>query len=74
MPISLYHTSLQLDPHKQIRAISLPFRSVPIWVEPGLTGTAWDHDSDLQIYAMTLQHALPAESNGLKEVPQGGAR
>ncbi len=60
VPSSLYQTSLQLDAHKQIRAISLPFRSVPIWVAPGLTGTAWDHDSDLQIYAMTLQHALPA--------------
>ncbi len=58
--VSLYHTTLQLDPHKQVRAISLPFPSVPIWMEPGLTGTAWDHASDLQIYAMTLQRALPA--------------
>jgi predicted alpha-1,2-mannosidase len=56
--VFLYQTTLRLDPHKQIRAISLPFRSVPIWVAPGLTGTGWDHDSDLQIYAMTLQHAL----------------
>ncbi len=62
--ISLYQTTLRLDSHKQIRAISLPFRSVPIWVAPGLTGTAWDHDSDFQIYAMTLQHALPAAQNG----------
>ena len=72
--VSLYQTSLRLDPHKQIRAISLPFRSVPIWVEPGLTGTAWDHDSDLQIYAMTLQRALQAAPNGVKEGSQGGAR
>ena len=62
MAVSLYQTTLRLDPHKQIRAISLPFRSVPIWVAPGLTGTAWDHDSNLQIYAMTLQRALPAAS------------
>lgn len=52
--VSLYQTTLRLDPHKQIRAISLPFRSVPLWVAPGLTGTAWDHGSDLEIYAMTL--------------------
>jgi predicted alpha-1,2-mannosidase len=71
-PVALYQTSLRLDPHKQIRAISLPFRSVPIWVAPGLTGTAWNHDSDLHIYAMTLQHALPAVRNGVKKDPQGG--
>ncbi len=71
--VSLYQTTLRLDPHKQIRAISLPFRSVPIWVAPGLTGTAWDHDSDLQIYAMTLRRALQAAPNGVKEGPQGGA-
>ena len=72
--VSLYQTTLQLDPHKQIRAISLPFRSVPIWVPPGLTGTAWDHDSDLQIYAMTLQRALTPTLNAVKEGPQGGRR
>jgi len=72
--VSLYQTTLRLDPHQQIRAISLPFRSVPIWVAPGLTGIAWDHDSDLQIYAMTLQRALHAEPKGVKESPQGGPR
>jgi hypothetical protein len=72
--VSLYKTTLRLDPHQQIRAISLPFRSVPIWVEPGLTGIAWDHDSDLQIYAMTLQRALQAAPNRVKEGPQGGPR
>jgi predicted alpha-1,2-mannosidase len=64
LAVSLYQTTLRLDPHKEIRAISLPFRSVPIWVAPGLTGTAWDHDSDLQIYAMTLQRGLSAAANG----------
>lgn len=72
--VSLYQTTLRLDPHQQIRAISLPFRSVPLWVEPGLTGTAWDRDSDLQIYAMTLQRAHPAASDGVMEGPQGGPR
>ncbi|MEO8738043.1 MAG: glycoside hydrolase domain-containing protein, partial [Edaphobacter sp.] len=64
LAVSLYQTTLRLDPHKEIRAISLPFRSVPIWVAPGLTGTAWDHDSDLHIYAMTLQRGLSAAANG----------
>jgi predicted alpha-1,2-mannosidase len=71
-PVALYQTTLRLDPHQQLRAISLPFRSVPIWVAPGLTGIAWDHDSDLHIYAMTLQRALQAAPNGGKEAPQGG--
>ena len=64
--LSLYQTTLRLDPHKQIRAISLPFRSVPIWVAPGLTGLAWDHESDLHIYAMTLQRARQAAPNVAK--------
>ncbi len=71
--VSLYQTALRLDPHQQIRAISLPFRSVPIWVSPGLTGIAWNHDSDLHIYAMTLQRALQAEPNGMKQGPQKDA-
>lgn len=65
--VSLYKTTLRLDPHQQVRAISLPFRSVPIWTEPGLTGIAWDHDSDLHIYAMTLQPALQAAPNRIRE-------
>ncbi len=72
--VFLYETTLRLDPHKQVRAISLPIRSVPIWVAPGLTGTAWDHDSDLQIYAMTLQHALTPAANGVKKGSQSGPR
>ena len=72
--VSLFQTSLRLDPDKQIRAISLPAPSVPIWVEPGLTGTAWDHDSDLQIYAMTLRHTPSRALNRVKGSSQGGAR
>ena len=72
--VSLYQTTLRLDPHQQIRAISLPFRSVPIWVAPGLTGIAWDHDNDLHIYAMTLQRARQAAPNRVKEAPQRKAR
>lgn len=56
-PVSLYHTNLRLDAGKQVRALSLALSSVPEWVAPGLTGRAWDHNSDLQIYAMTLQNS-----------------
>ena len=72
--VSLFQTSLRLDPDKQVRAISLPSPSVPIWVAPGLTGTAWDHDSDLLIYAMTLQRTPSGAPDGAKKGPQGGAR
>ncbi len=72
--VSLYQTTLRLDPDKRIRAISLPFRSVPVWRTPGLTGTAWDHDSDLQIYAMTLLHERQTAQNGMKEGPQDRVR
>jgi predicted alpha-1,2-mannosidase len=54
-PVSLYQTKIPLDAGKTVRSISLPAPSVPIWVAPGLTGVTWNHDSDLQIYAMTLQ-------------------
>lgn len=54
-PVSLYHTTITLNPNKTVRTLTLPHPSVPEWVAPGLTGTAWDHNSDLQVYAMTLQ-------------------
>ncbi|ROS78833.1 GH92 family glycosyl hydrolase [Cellulomonas sp. PhB143] len=53
--VALYRTSVRLDVYKTVRAITLPRPAVPEWVAPGLTGTAWDHDSDLNVYAMTLQ-------------------
>lgn len=53
---SLYETTLALTPGKQIRSLSLAAPSVPAWVAPGSGGLDWQRDSDLQIYAMTLQH------------------
>jgi predicted alpha-1,2-mannosidase len=54
-PVSLYRTTLALDAGKTVRSISLPSPAVPIWVAPGLGGVDWNHDSKLEIYAMTLQ-------------------
>jgi predicted alpha-1,2-mannosidase len=54
--VSLFHATIPLNDRKSVRAITLPRPAVPIWVAPGLGGVAWDHDSTLQIYAMTLQH------------------
>jgi len=53
-PVSLYRTTVPLDDSKQVRSVTLAEPSVPQWVEPGLTGTAWDHDTRVRIYAMTL--------------------
>jgi hypothetical protein len=53
--VSIFRTTVPLDAHKTVRSLTLPHRAVPEWTAPGLGGTAWDHDSDLQVYAMTLQ-------------------
>jgi hypothetical protein len=53
--LSLYRATVSLDAQKAVRSITLPGESVPEWVAPGLGGTAWDHDSSTEIYAMTLQ-------------------
>jgi len=53
--VSLYRATVALDASKTVRSITLPRSSVPEWTAPGLVGTAWDHDSGMEIYAMTLQ-------------------
>ncbi|WP_307865270.1 GH92 family glycosyl hydrolase [Streptomyces montanisoli] len=53
---SLYETTIPLEPGKQVRSLSLAKPSVPAWVAPGSGGLDWQRDSDLEIYAMTLQH------------------
>jgi hypothetical protein len=53
--VSLYQATVSLDAGKTTRSITLPQQKVPEWVAPGLGGTAWDHDSITDIYAMTLQ-------------------
>ncbi len=53
---SLYETTVPLEPGKQVRSLSLATPSVPAWVAPGSGGLDWQRDSDLEIYAMTLQH------------------
>lgn len=53
-PASLFHNTVKLDPNKTVRAITLPNRAVSSWESPGLIGTAWDHDSSLNLYALTL--------------------
>ncbi|MET4782940.1 hypothetical protein [Glaciihabitans sp. UYNi722] len=52
---SLYETTVPLTPGKQVRSLSLATPSVPAWVAPGSGGLDWQRNSDLQIYAMTLQ-------------------
>jgi predicted alpha-1,2-mannosidase len=53
---SLYETTVPLESGKQVRSLSLAAPSVPAWVAPGSGGLDWQRDSDLEIYAMTLQH------------------
>ncbi|PZE75700.1 glycoside hydrolase family 92 protein [Curtobacterium sp. MCBD17_019] len=53
---SLYETTVPLQAGKQVRSLSLTDPSVPAWVAPGSGGLDWQRDSDLEIYAMTLQH------------------
>ncbi|HEY2059484.1 MAG TPA: GH92 family glycosyl hydrolase [Amycolatopsis sp.] len=52
---SLYETTVPLDSGKEISALSLMAPSVPAWVAPGSGGLDWQRNSDLEIYAMTLQ-------------------
>ncbi|MBB4689263.1 GH92 family glycosyl hydrolase [Amycolatopsis jiangsuensis] len=52
---SLYETTVPLEPGKQVRSLSLTAPSVPAWVAPGSGGLDWQRNSDLEIYAMTLQ-------------------
>ncbi|MGQ4513067.1 GH92 family glycosyl hydrolase [Streptomyces sp. DW26H14] len=52
---SLYETTVPLESGKQVRSLSLATPSVPAWVAPGSGGLDWQRDSDLDIYAMTLQ-------------------
>ncbi|MFC8734387.1 GH92 family glycosyl hydrolase [Luteimicrobium sp. NPDC057192] len=53
--VSIYRATVALDASKTVRSLTLPRSSVPEWTAPGLVGTAWDHDSGMEIYAMTLQ-------------------
>ncbi|WP_245787374.1 GH92 family glycosyl hydrolase [Amycolatopsis saalfeldensis] len=53
---SLYETTVPLDSGKQVSSLSLTAPSVPAWVAPGSGGLDWQRNSDLEIYAMTLQH------------------
>ncbi|MFD7920982.1 GH92 family glycosyl hydrolase [Streptomyces sp. NPDC059740] len=52
---SLYEATVPLEPGKRIRSLSLATPSVPAWVAPGSGGLDWQRNSDLEIYAMTLQ-------------------
>jgi predicted alpha-1,2-mannosidase len=52
---SLYETTVPLEPGKQVRSLALAAPSVPAWVAPGSGGLDWQRNSDLEIYAMTLQ-------------------
>ncbi|MGC5167129.1 GH92 family glycosyl hydrolase [Luteimicrobium sp. DT211] len=53
--VSIYRATVALDASRTVRSLTLPRASVPEWTAPGLVGTAWDHDSGMEIYAMTLQ-------------------
>ncbi len=53
-PVALYG-AIAIDATKTVRSILQPSQAVPIWVAPGLGGVDWNHDSQLEIYAMTLQ-------------------
>lgn len=53
---ALYETTIPLEPGKQVRSLSLATPSVPAWVAPGSGGLDWQRNSNLEIYAMTLQH------------------
>ncbi|WNI33480.1 GH92 family glycosyl hydrolase [Streptomyces sp. ITFR-6] len=52
---SLYETTVPLESGKKVRSLSLATPSVPAWVAPGSGGLDWQRDSDLEIYAMTLE-------------------
>lgn len=53
---SLYETTVPLKSGKQVRSLSLAAPSVPAWVAPGSGGLDWQRNSDLEVYAMTLEH------------------
>ncbi|MFB7712751.1 GH92 family glycosyl hydrolase [Streptomyces sp. NPDC056105] len=53
---SLYETTVPLEPGRQLRSLTLAPPSVPAWVAPGSGGLDWQRNSDLEIYAMTLEH------------------
>lgn len=53
---SLYETTVPLESGKQVRSLSLAAPSVPAWVAPGSGGLDWQRNSDLEVYAMTLEH------------------